>query len=452
MTTGPLRVHPENSRYFTDGLSGHDGRLRAIYLTGAHTWNNLVDMGEADPPEAFDFDRYLAFLDERGHNFARLWAWDCSTWDTRANEARPEQADIPMEGKAFVHRVAPLPWARGGPGIALDGRPKFDLTTFDPRFFERLRSRVRAAGAAGVYTSVMLFEGWALTHGHQGRANPPDWAWRAHPFNPANNVNGIDAAGEPHRVGNEPVNRLQETYVRQVVETVNDQDNVLFEVINEGGERAWDWWVVDTIHDHERTLPKQHPVGVTGHGAESLADMLASPADWVSPGGRDGYEEDPPAWVSPKVSFLDTDHIWGLGGDHRWAWKAFLRGHNPIFMDVYDGAVLGPVSDPRWEPLRGALGQTRRLALRVDLAAMRPHDELSSTRYCLANPPTELVVYQPDPGQEFTVELDAGAYDAEWLDPVSGDERGAGSLDAPGGRTAFRAPFDGDAVLHLRGH
>ena len=42
---GPLRVHPDNPRYFTDG-SG-----RAVYLTGSHTWNNLVDMGRNVPPE-----------------------------------------------------------------------------------------------------------------------------------------------------------------------------------------------------------------------------------------------------------------------------------------------------------------------------------------------------------------------------------------------------------------
>ena len=32
--TGPLRRHPSNPRYFTDG-SG-----KAIYLTGSHTWSN----------------------------------------------------------------------------------------------------------------------------------------------------------------------------------------------------------------------------------------------------------------------------------------------------------------------------------------------------------------------------------------------------------------------------
>jgi hypothetical protein len=73
--------------YFTDG-SG-----RAVYLTGSQTWNNLVDMGRDDPPEAFDFDVYLGFLRRHGHNFIRLWAWDSVTWDTRANGALgPKQA------------------------------------------------------------------------------------------------------------------------------------------------------------------------------------------------------------------------------------------------------------------------------------------------------------------------------------------------------------------------
>jgi len=52
----PLRVHPTNPRYFTD-----DG-VRAILLTGSHTWNNLVDMGPSDPPPRFDYDAYLFCL------------------------------------------------------------------------------------------------------------------------------------------------------------------------------------------------------------------------------------------------------------------------------------------------------------------------------------------------------------------------------------------------------
>jgi hypothetical protein len=34
-----------------------------------------------------------------------------------------------------------------------------------------------------------------------------------------------------------------------------------------------------------------------------------------------------------KAKLLDTDHDFGVGGDQKWVWKAFLRGHNVLFMD-----------------------------------------------------------------------------------------------------------------------
>jgi hypothetical protein len=437
---GPLQVCKENPRYFSDG------RGQAIYLTGAHTWNNLVDMGRSDPPEAFDFDAYLDFLERHHHNFIRLWAWDSFTWDTRANGRL---------GKDFVHVVAPLPWARTGPGQALDGKPKFDLKKIDPAYFERLRRRVSAAGKRGVYVSVMLFEGWGLMHGNQGRAAPAGWAWRSHPFHPGNNVNGLMAgtegeSGRVHSLGNEAVNSIQADYIRKVVDTVNDLDNVLYEVINEGGQKDWDWWVVKTIHDYERTKPKQHPVGITGHGAERLDSMLASPADWISPGRADGFGEEPPAWDGQKVSLLDTDHIWGVGGNAAWAWRSFLRGHNPLFMDPYDGSILGTPGDKQWGPIHRALGQTRRFAGRINLAAMTPQNKLASTAYCLANPGAEYLIYQPKSGEAFSVELKAGTYGYEWFNPAKGETANEGRIESRGKAQEFKAPFDGDAVLYLK--
>jgi len=440
--TGPLQVCRENPRYFTDG-SG-----KAIYLTGAHTWNNLVDMGRSDPPEAFNSNAYLDFLERHHHNFIRLWAWDSTTWDTRANGKL---------GKDFVHVVAPLPWARTGPGQALDGKPKFDLKKLDPVYFERLRTRVSAAGKRGIYVSVMLFEGWGLMHGNQGRAAPAGWAWRSHPFHPGNNINGVNAgkSGDPtsaavHSLTHPDVNAIQATYIRKVVDTVNDLDNVLYEVINEGGQKDWDWWAVKTIHDYERTKPKQHPVGITGHGAERLDSMLASPADWISPGRVDGFAENPPAWEGKKVSLLDTDHIWGVGGNAAWVWKSFLRGHNPLFMDPYDGSVLGTPGDKQWEPIYRALGYTRRFAERMNLVKMTPQNKLASTAYCLANPGEEYLIYQPKAGEAFSVELKASKYRYEWFDPAKGEAAGEGRADSDGKAQEFKAPFAGDAVLYLK--
>ena len=444
--TGPLRVHPANPRYFTDGATSPDGSLKAVYLTGAHTWNNLVDMAREDPPGGFDFEAYLDLLDKHQLNFIRLWAWDSTIWDTRANGSL---------GKDFVHHVAPLPWSRTGPGQALDGEPKFDLTKFDPAYFERLRARVSAAHKRGIYVSVMLFEGWGLMHGNQGRTAPAGWAWRSHPFHPGNNVNNLGTGAADainmrvHGLSNKEVNQVQALYIRKVVDTVNDLDNVLYEVINEGGEKEWDWWVANTIREQERTKARQHPIGITGHGAERLASMLASPADWISPGRADGYAEDPPAWSTNKVSLLDTDHIWGVGGNVPWVWKSFVRGHNPIFMDPYDGSVLGKTNDLAWEPIRRAMGHARRLAEQVNLAAMKPHDALASTKYCLANPGKEYVVYQPAPTESFSVDLKSGTYEVEWFNPTSGAIAGKGRVESSGGVEQFKAPFDGDAVLYL---
>lgn len=441
LATGPLRVHAQNPRYFSDANG------RAILLVGSHMWNNLVDMGRDDPPGGFDFAAYLDFLERYGHNFIRLWTWDSTTWDTRANRGL---------GKDFVHHVAPLPWRRVGSEKALDGKSKFDLNQFDPAYFVRLRKRISEAGRRGIYVSVMLFEGWGLMHGNRGRAAPAGWAWRGHPFHPANNINGIDAgvegdpnSGKPHSLGDRKVNAIQAAYIHKVIDTVNDLDNVLYEVINEGGEPKWDWWVVETLREYERSKPKQHPIGITGHGAEDLKSMLASSADWISPGSRDGYKDDPPAWDGKKVSLLDTDHVWGIGGNQAWVWKSFLRGHNPLFMDPYDGEVLGKRFDPQWEPIRRNLGFVRRLSQRVGLAAMTPHDELASSRFCLADPGAEYLGYVPR-NNKLTVDLTQakGQLTATWLDCTTGKTRSSARV-AGGGKREFASLFAEDSILHL---
>lgn len=438
---GPLHVHPDNPRYF----ARPDGR--PVLLVGAHTWDNLVDMGETDTPAPFDFPAYLDFLEKYHHNFIRLWAWDSTVWDTRSNG---------KWGKDFVHHVAPQPWARTGPGLALDGRPKFDLTKSNPAYFERLRSRVATAGERGIYVSIMLFEGWGMMHANLRQPAEPGWAWRSHPFHPANNINGTMAqlpadslTGPVHSLVDPVTNQLQTVYIRHVVDAVNDLDNVLYEVINEGGEQKWDWWVVKTVRDYESTKPKQHPIGLTGHGAEKLPSLLASPADWVSPGRRDGYGEEPPAWDGAKVSLLDTDHVWGIGGTADWVWKSFLRGHNPLFMDPYEGLVLGKRFDPKFEPVRRALGEVRRIADGLDLARMTPQDKLASTGYCLANPGLDYLVYLPT-GGVVTVDLSAagGELAVEWLDPDTGKTVAAGPV--PGGAIReLTAPSAKPTVLRI---
>jgi hypothetical protein len=252
---GSLHVHPANPRYFADG-SG-----KAVYLAGSHTWSNLQDQGPKDRPKAFDYDGYLAFLKERNHNVIRLWAWEQARWAPWSDGKEPNPDDWFVE---------PNPYTRTGPGAALDGKPKFDLDRFDDAYFQRLRERVEKARQKGIYVSVMLFQVWSSAKSWLGGT-----PWRGHPYHPDNNVQGFNGNthGDDGPDINDPrVRARQAAYICKVVDTLSDLDNVLYEVTNEGGNKDWDWFVVNTVHADEKTKPEQHPVGLTGHGSEQRRD------------------------------------------------------------------------------------------------------------------------------------------------------------------------------------
>src|SRR5262245_37853189 len=87
----PLSVKTANPYSFVDSKGN------SVYLSGSYLdqYNTLSG----------DFAAYLASLQEQNQNFTRVWAWEQS------------------------------PYERTGPGLALDGGPKFDLTRFNQVYF-----------------------------------------------------------------------------------------------------------------------------------------------------------------------------------------------------------------------------------------------------------------------------------------------------------------------------
>ncbi|HYG61369.1 MAG TPA: DUF6298 domain-containing protein, partial [Thermoanaerobaculia bacterium] len=399
------------------------------YLAGSHHWDVLVD--NAERPGGFDFTAYLDRLESWGHNLIRLWTHE-----------------------AWTHEVRPLPYPRTGPGLARDGRLRYDLSRFDPEYFGRLRDRAEAAGRRGFRVIVMLWNGWSLHD--KGEGNP----WHHHPMNRANNVNGID--GDPDACGDgadvhtlrvPAITRLQEAYLEKVVDTVGDLDHVLWEISNEspGDSVAWQYHMIRYLRAYEAARGRSHPIGMTAtFPGGTNRDLLSSPADWISPSRKGGWmTSPPPADPTGKVVLLDTDHLWGIGGDRRWVWKSFLRGHHILYMDPLD-------ADPVREGARRAMGHARRFAERMDFAALVPEPRLASTGYCLAKRvpgEEEVLVYQPRSGwaRSFSVDLTgiAGELTAEWFDPEAGATTRAERVTA-GARRRLRAPFPGDSVLYLR--
>jgi hypothetical protein len=114
-----------------------------------------------------------------------------------------------------------------------------------------------------------------------------------------------------------------------------------------------------------------------------------------------------------------------------------------------------PISrlDPWWDPARNNMGYARRFAERMELAEAIPSEVTASSRYCLAVPGKQYLVYLPD-GGAVTVDLSAasGKMAAEWFDPSHGTTRQAEAVTA-GGKVTLSAPFAGKAVLYLcQGH
>jgi hypothetical protein len=447
--SGVLRVSSVNPRYFTDD-SG-----KAIYLTGSHTWNGLIERGSTDPPQPFDFARYLDLLQSSNHNFIRLWSRHVTRYQSYGRD---------------ILYGSPLPWARSGTEMALDGKPRFDLNQFNDQYFTRLRDRVMAARDRGIYVSIMLFG---------GRVEISEWA--GNPLNSENNINGIngdtdgDGKGDTQVLPLPPgIDAIQKAYVCKVIDTVNDLDNVLFEISNESEltSVSWQSQVAEYIKDYEAgridgVIRKQHPVGMTALWTTDNAALSRGLVEWISPGAMtsddplsEPYIAEPPATDGSKVSILDSDHLFFnlIAGDpvaaRSWVWKSFLRGHKPILMEnIFDDstgrAVLVTTHDAGFAAARAAMGHTLRYASRMDLIDMAPRGDLTSTGYALANPGWEYIVYQPR-FESFTINLVAGTYSYEWLNPSSGALYSQGSITVEAGDRSFIPPFDGDAVLYLK--
>lgn len=431
-----LHVSPANPRYFADATG------RAVLLTGSHVWDNLIDMGEADPPPVFDYDAYLANLKAWNHNFFRLWTWELVNWDN----------ENVLRNNEYV-KVAPQRYARTGPGLALDGKPKFNLDVFDSDYFNRLRIRLVAAQSKGMYASIMLFEGWAQQFSANHLAN--------HPFHPGNNINNTGAFLSPtadptviHTLEYPEIIQLQERYVRKVIDTVNDLDNVLYEISNEswGGSTAWQYHMINFVKDYEALKPKQHPVGMTFQYKGGTNQILFdSPADWISPNHLGGYRDNPPAADGSKVIITDTDHLWGIGGDQAWVWKSFMRGLNPLFMDPYNGNLIGEYFNPGRDPVRLSMGYARTLSRQVDLNKMLPRGDLVSTAYCLADVGDTYLVYLPAGG---SVQVDlrdlSGDASVVWFNPNTNTSQNGAQVTGGASRT-LTSPFGTqDAVLKIK--
>ena len=144
-----------------------------------------------------------------------------------------------------------LPWARSGQGKAWDGLSKYDLTRFNPWFFDRVRAFGDLADQRGfVLYANTYFQHWLL----ESRAHYVDFPWRPQ--------NTIQTTGLPDQVPaaetfydlSDPVRRdLHRRYIRHTLDSLKGVNNVVYGIDREytGPQSFVEFWL-DTIAEWER--------------------------------------------------------------------------------------------------------------------------------------------------------------------------------------------------------
>ncbi len=250
----PIRLHPENPKIF-------EFRGKPLVLVTATEHYGAV----LNRP--FRFERYVADAADKSQTLTRLFLLfrefqsACNPYST----CKPESTDY----------IAPF--LRTGPGQASDGLPKYDLTRWNPEFFDRLHRFMALTSERGIVVEAVLLSN-AYT----------DQVWAVNPLNSVNNVNGMENIPWMDFVTRRHAKLFawQCAHVRKMVEELNRYDNVLFEVCNEPGgavavpgaptvDEVNDWLRALTrlIRETEAQLPCRHLVA----GQEAFAYSHALP-------------------------------------------------------------------------------------------------------------------------------------------------------------------------------
>jgi hypothetical protein len=385
---GTLAISPHNPHYF----QAADGK--PVVLVGDYTWGTFSDLD-------FNYQTQFDSLKTNGLNFARVWLW----WG--AEQFPPPDDKLHIE-----------PFLRPGPGKANDGRPKYDLSQFNPAFFDRLRDLCAAARQRGIFLQLITMDAWMLKHAH---------LWKLHAFHRDNNINGVD--GDPRNtgtgidgqqgfcsMGNPKAMEFQKAYLRKLVDTVCDFNNLLIEIANENYYSAeWERHLCEFIREQERIKPRRHvlmPLDLLSHS--SVVQK------WDPRIIHAGLLEKS-RLCQPLI--FDTDWVINDNDDQvrKAMWTAVLSGGHFNYMDNSMEFRASPVSDKR-AALHRQISHLAAFVKELRLWEMQPDDApvKSGGAFTMASM-NELAAYLPE-GDVVTLDLTPfkGRLTARWFNPREG--------------------------------
>ena len=159
----------------------------------------------------FDYIRYLDALAADGLDHTRLFS---GTYHEPAGAFGIVENTLAPQPRRYI-----CPWKRSTTPGANDGGNKFDLTRFDPAYFERLDDFLTQAGNRKIVVEVNLFS-----------PNYDDSIWAINPMNARNNINDVGAvpANETYTLKHPELLKVQDAVVRKIVSHCQAFDNLVF--------------------------------------------------------------------------------------------------------------------------------------------------------------------------------------------------------------------------------
>jgi len=464
----PIRLHPRNPHYFL-----YHGKAVALITSGEH-YGSVMN---AD----FDYVKYLATLESEGLNYTRIFGGSYREVAGKSFGIRRNTL-APAEGKFLA------PWARSNmPGYAAGGS-KFDLTKWDANFFQRLRAFLSEADKRGIVVEITLFS-----------SHYAEMQWAVSALNAANNINGTDAVDWKalHTLGNGNLLARQEQYTRKLVREANAFDNVIFEIQNEpwsdrpslvdvinpylplpgrdtypnsvevADERsmAWQQRVKEWVRSEEARLPKKHLIAENYCNFRYPVQGIPQDVDMVN--FHYAYPEAAllNLGIGKALAYDETGFL-GQADDayRRQAWNFMLSGGGTFDALDYsfsvgheDGTDTAPNGPGGGSPaLRHQLHFLAGFLQKLPLPEMAPDTHTvkhvaGAYARVLSSPRGVYAVYIDGDGPTgLAIELPAGTYSGEWMNPATGQLQSLESFSHPGGNKVVRAPnFQNGIALRL---
>ena len=412
------------------------------------------------------------------HNYG-LW------YDRRRDAHDTGPRDNPNVVPPFLEQ----PWARSETGTASDGLPRYDLTEFNPWYFERLKAFADLCDKKG----TVLFHKFHMQHALlETQAHYVDYPWR-----PANCIQDtgmpdtIPAANVFYDVSHPVRRELHRLYIRKCLDTLGDNRNVVHLTAEEftGPAEFVAFWM-DTILEWERETGKHVTIGLgapkntqdailedplLGNAVDVLdlrywwlrADGSLSapnggeeiPGRGLESGGSQAQESAPEA-IYKKVRMYRDRYpgkaiIDAIEGDRQACWAFFMAGGSLLvrgqisYPDYADPLEYIKPMDvdiilPSYEFIRGELAARIPRMSPADLVVSDP-----DATWCLAEPNQTYLVYCLRAGEvRLNLEDVDGAFRAQWFNPRTGEITAEDQV-IPSNSVTLNAPDAQDWVLWL---